>query len=125
MGDVLDPHSSRMNIDTLSALQTVRYGLISSGLSACEYFKRADIAYDPVDPKMSSNFRFAAQRHKEKHRRACLAREEKKKTLAIAQKQVLSKKRFRELSMLAVKRAMKDHRRSTTHSLAKRPKKSH
>ena len=46
MQDILDPQSSRLRIETLSAIQTVKYTLRDNNKSALDYFKRSDVAYD-------------------------------------------------------------------------------
>ena len=53
MGDIIDPKSARMNIETFSAIQTVKYGLRASQKSALEYFERKNHLNDPIDVQES------------------------------------------------------------------------
>ena len=55
MGDIIDPKSARMNIETFSAIQTVKYGLRASQKSALEYFERKNHLNDPIDINMCRN----------------------------------------------------------------------
>ena len=48
MGEILDPGSSRMDISTYAAMQTVRYTLVDNGMTAVQYFKRKDPVREPV-----------------------------------------------------------------------------
>lgn len=42
MNDVIDSKSGRINIDTYSSIQTVKYGIKSAEKNAIEYFKKKD-----------------------------------------------------------------------------------
>ena len=46
MSDIIDIRSTRMNIATFCAIQTVKYGLISRKMTALEYFRKGDVKHD-------------------------------------------------------------------------------
>ena len=70
MGNVLDKNSGRMNLDTYSAIQTVKYSIAenkasSNGCKSIASFKSDDIHASPVMPLLSNNMRSAQQKYRE------------------------------------------------------------
>lgn len=49
MGDVLDRKSNRMHVSTFSAIQSVKYGLKASNMTAIQSFSRKDKLRSPVN----------------------------------------------------------------------------
>ena len=62
MGDVIDPKSCRMNVETYSAIQTIKYGLRAGQKTAIEKFTWTD--YEKVDTTLCRNLRSPAARYK-------------------------------------------------------------
>jgi len=60
MGDVCDVRSGSMNTETLSAIQSTKYHLKASGLSAVKYFERPDTLYSPVQANIVQNMKGAS-----------------------------------------------------------------
>ena len=69
MGDVVDIRSTRMNTETLSAVQTVKYVFKARKTTALEYFKRNDVKKDPVRKSICVSLRKAALRYKKEQER--------------------------------------------------------
>lgn len=57
MSDIIDKRSGRMQIDTYSAIQTVRYKLLSEKKSAVEFFHKKDFLHQPIDATLCRNLR--------------------------------------------------------------------
>lgn len=55
MGEILDPKSSRMKIDTYSAIQTVKYNMKAKETTAQTMFGRSDVLYDHVNEALWRN----------------------------------------------------------------------
>ena len=64
MGDILHAKSSRMNIETYSSMQTVKYALRNREGSAMQQFGRTDAQKDPINRTMTHTLRTAASRYK-------------------------------------------------------------
>ena len=64
MNGIIDPRSGRTEIDTYSAIMTVKYQLKSAGVTASSKFYRKDILRDPVDRNMCYYIRIAFSRYK-------------------------------------------------------------
>ena len=62
MSDIIDPRSTRMSIDTFSAIQTVKHTLLNRKQTAVEMFDRPDYKYDPVDQRLCHNMSTAGTR---------------------------------------------------------------
>ncbi|KAL5010546.1 hypothetical protein ScPMuIL_012851 [Solemya velum] len=96
VGDILDPKSSRMTVETFSSIQTVKYWLRSSGKSATATFTRQDPLYDPVDTTLCHNMRGAASSHKQVLQEKRDAKEKKREQLNLAEK-VISKAKAKQI----------------------------
>ena len=77
MGDVMDSQRNRMNIATLSAVQTVKYSLLASGKTACQYYHKKDFVHDPVNSNLCTNLRKAHIVHSERMKKKREEKQEK------------------------------------------------
>lgn len=87
MGDIINPRSSRMNVETFNAIQSVKYGLKSRSTTALQLFKKKDILHTKVDKKLCINMRSAAKHQKDQWAQASAAKQkrlEKVRTLVTA-----------------------------------------
>ena len=85
MKHTLDSKSTRLNVVTLSALQTIKYALKSEGKTAVEYFSRSKST--PVSKALQSNMKLASLR-----RRAELSSLRKHKEMKQARKDFIKSK---------------------------------
>ena len=60
MGDIIDIRSTRTNIATFSAMQTVKHCLNSRKMTALEYFRKGHVKHDKVNGHLCRNFKTAA-----------------------------------------------------------------
>ena len=84
MGDVVDIRSTRMNTETLSAVQTVKYVFKARKTTALEYFKRNDVKKDPVRKSVCVSLRKAASRYKKEQERKRQIKENRKGKLKVS-----------------------------------------
>ena len=68
MSDILDKKAGKMNVQTFSSMQTVKYSLRSHKKSAVELYTRSDVKYSAVDKRMCKNIRGAAKRDKDQRK---------------------------------------------------------
>ena len=61
MGDVIDPKSCRMNVQTYSAIQTVKYGLRAEQKTALKKFTRTDYLHEKVHYTVQKSEKFCCQ----------------------------------------------------------------
>ena len=66
MNDIIDSQSGRTEIDTYSAIMSVKYQLKLAGVTVLSKFYRKDILRDPVDGNMCYYIRTASSRYKKK-----------------------------------------------------------
>ena len=78
MGELIDDKSARTNINTYSAIQSVKYRLKAEGKDAVDFFRKADYLRDPVHPIPVKNMTTSNRRYKEELQ---MAREENKRNL--------------------------------------------
>lgn len=57
MSDIIDKRSGRMQIQTYSAIQTVKYKLLAENKSAVQFFHKKNFRCEPVDRKLCYNLR--------------------------------------------------------------------
>ena len=105
MGEVIDVKSSRTNIKTYSAIQSIKYKLKAEGKSATEFFRKADYLHDPVNPILVRNMTSANKRNKEEVKQAREAREKRLQELNVKKKVLSTKRRAKELSEQIAKKA--------------------
>ena len=84
MGDVVDIRSTRMNTETLSAVQIVKYVFKARKTTALEYFKRNDVKKDPVRKSVCVSLRKAASRYKKEQERKRQIKENRKGKLKVS-----------------------------------------
>ena len=77
MSDIVHAKSSRMNIGTYSAMQSVKYGLKAKNATAMDLYGRKDVVFDPVDRKLTSRMLSAAGRYKKVKEKGTLLQKEK------------------------------------------------
>lgn len=63
MNEIIDERSGNMNIETLDAIQTVKYALQSRGQTAVQMFERSDDKFGEVDRVLCRNISNAAARY--------------------------------------------------------------
>lgn len=66
MNDIIDSRSGRTEIDTYSAIMTVKYQLKSAGVTASNKFNRKDILRDPVDENLCYYIRTSCSGYKKR-----------------------------------------------------------
>ena len=97
MGDILHAKSSRMNTETYSAIQTVKYGLRSKNTSAIALYGRTDAVKSKVDRTLTSKMSSAAGRYK-KSKEKKLQQQNKKFILYKARKPLSKQEENKHLS---------------------------
>ena len=78
MGNVENIRSTRMNIETLSAYQTVKYAFKARKTTALAYFKRSDVRKDPVKKCICISLRKAGSKYKQEQERKKEMKEKRK-----------------------------------------------
>jgi hypothetical protein len=111
MGNILDKQSSNMQIETYSALQTVKYKLLSENKSAVEYFQKKDPLHDPVSSKLSYNLKNSCNMHEKEKEDKRKDFEAKKKNFNSETAAFCSKVAAKNIKANAENRAMLQHRR--------------
>ena len=92
MGDVIDPKSCRMNVETYSAIQTVKYGLRTEQNAVIKKFTRTYYLHEKVDTTLCRNLRSSAARYKAHLRDKMKEQEETKERLKLQKERLQSKK---------------------------------
>ena len=95
MKQLAGPQSSRINTETISSAQTVKYHLKSNGKSAQELFHRESIATDPVDGSLMRNMKDASKKYEKVWKT-----KEEEESRQHAFSQMLSKKQYRDSVLL-------------------------
>ena len=108
MGDIIDPKSCRTNIETYSAIQTVKYGLRARKTTAVGYLSKKDVLHDQVSPALISNMtqaykRTLAERTEKKEEAAA-----KRQRLDLPDKPAQTKAAFKETEKEKQATAVKD-----------------
>jgi hypothetical protein len=103
MTDIIDSKSNRLNAETFSAIQTVRYELSASGKSAVEYFQKKDFLHEKVDATLCKNMVAARKNYAEELEEKQRLKEEHKEELKINRKTV-SKRKMNEMHAKASKK---------------------
>ena len=107
MGDVMDAKSSRLGVNSLNSLQTVKSHLSSKG--SLNYFDRNDHLYDPVVPGLVNCMINASKEKKRVQVLKKCEKEEIRQSLEIRKQKVATKRAATEMASKAVKRARMDH----------------
>ncbi len=88
MQQVMNKRTGSLHVESLSAIQTVKYKFKSHNKSALQYFSR-DL-HDPVDPQLCQNMRTAYKRYQEQKGVVKENEEEKLRDLGITKKPTVS-----------------------------------
>lgn len=109
MNDVIDNKSGRLNLETYSAIQTIKYRLSADGKTAIQFFQKKDYMHETVDKMLcknmsSSNMEYKADLDKKKDKKLLKQRE-----LDIRVKNTQSKRKAKELIVHAAKKARLGH----------------
>ena len=123
MGDILDPKSCRMEIHTLSAVQTVAYHMRSTKKTPLEYFRRDSVLHSPVDPLLMRNMKGAYHHYKNELLTKRKARMDKEVSLALPGTSGQTKRKSKEEAEQEQKRARLDHMQRQEDLALKRKKK--
>ena len=108
MGDVIDVKSCRTNIETYSAIQTVKYGLRARSTTAVKYLRKEDILHDRIDPSLVRNMTGSYKRHRELMEDRTEEVTAKRQRLDIPDKLPLSKEAYKESMKARQNSAMKE-----------------
>ncbi|GBN22869.1 hypothetical protein AVEN_238548-1 [Araneus ventricosus] len=81
MINIITPGTSSMNVSSFSAIQTIKYELLSQNKTALNVFKKEELLSEPVDKKLCRNLRQSAKLHKEEQKKNSALKEEKKVTV--------------------------------------------
>ena len=65
MGNVMDETTTRLNIESLNAIQTIKYWLSAKNQSAIETFQKEDYIHEAVGSKLAKNMNEVAKAMKE------------------------------------------------------------
>ena len=105
MNNILDDKSTRMGVDTYSAIQTVKYALHSTGKPAVECFARKDVKHTPVNHRMCCLMSGAAAAYKGKLKKAREERDEKQAAMSRQHQAEISRLQLKVLNAEAEKQA--------------------
>ena len=97
MGNILDKQSGRMNVDTYSAIQTVKYNVLDNpasknGVKSISSFKRGDKLHTPIVSNLCYNMRNARGRYKARLKDIAKENKDKKSSLGTVKQSQLTKK---------------------------------
>ena len=109
MGDVIDPKSCRINFESYSAIQTVKYGLRAGQKTAIEKFTRTNYLHEEVDTTLCRNLRSSAARYKAHLTEKMKEQEEAKERLKLHKEKLQSKKTAKTILEEAEKKARLIH----------------
>ena len=114
MKNVMDETTNRMNVSTLSAIQSVKYSLSSASKTSIKAFRKNDFRHDRVDPVLVKNMQTAGRRFKEEKAAERQKKDEKMKQIGMKRKAILSKKKNQEKAMKLAKKARLSHVKKCT-----------
>ena len=112
MGDIIDIRSTRMNIATFSAIQTVKYGLMSRKMTALECFRKGDVKHDPIDGHLCRNFKTAAAAYAREKKEKKQQKEDKLTLVRLQQEKVDSRAQQKRRQEQAAKVARLAHQKA-------------
>ncbi|XP_060084683.1 uncharacterized protein LOC132563943 [Ylistrum balloti] len=110
MGDIMDPKSSRMKIETYSAIQTVKSTLQAQKKTAVEYFSPHDFQNNAPQRRLLNNMRSAYKSYKCEKEKAKEQEEQRKRELEVRKANVETKRKASEQSERASKIARLAHK---------------
>ena len=115
MGDVIDKKSGRMNMETYSAFQDIKYGLKSrqplTDQRAVKVFSRKERLFTPIDPKLSTNMRNASKIHNRINRQRDKERKQRTDQFQMKNPNVTTAKRLKLDTVALADKGREDHQR--------------
>lgn len=111
MSGIMNTSTARMNVQTYSSIQTVKYSLMASGKTATEYFNQPDFLHDPVNGHLVQNMRGARKQYGTVLANERKVREETKVELHVRKVNAASKRKSKEVSEQAAKISKIAHQR--------------
>ena len=93
MGNVMDETTTRLNIESLNAIQTIKYWLSAKNQSAIETFQKEDYMHEAVGSKLVKNMNEAAKAMKEANQEELNKKNVSMTSLGITPPPVISKKK--------------------------------
>ncbi|GBO44976.1 hypothetical protein AVEN_173335-1 [Araneus ventricosus] len=124
MNNIITPGTSSMNVSTFSAIQTIKYELLSQNETAVNLFNKAEFLSEPVDKELCKNLRQSAKLHKEEQKKNLALKEEKERKLQLQKEKVLTKKAAKKVFGDAAKHQRLQHLKKHLHSRDKALRKS-
>jgi len=97
MNDVIDERSGRTEIETYSAIQSVKYAMRAKGKTASQLFYRKNKLYDPVSKDLCNNFRSSSKVYRSDLEVKRKVVQSKKRKLNIVEHACVSKKKAKEI----------------------------
>ena len=99
MGGIIDKKTASVSIDTLNAVQTVKYNLHAEQKTALQYFRKQDHLYDPINPRLCINMNGASKCYHTELQR--LREEQDKKIKELKLQAIKQKTKKQELALAA------------------------
>ena len=112
MGDIIDIRSTRMNIATFSAMQTVKHCLNSRKMTALEYFRKGHVKHDKVNGHLCRNFKTAAAAYAEEKKQKKQQKDEALTRVRLQQERVESRAQQKRCQEQAAKVARLAHQKA-------------
>ncbi|KAK6171890.1 hypothetical protein SNE40_018313 [Patella caerulea] len=109
MGDIMDPKSSRLNVETFNSLQTVKYTFLSKKTTSVKYFDRPSCKYSEVNLRLCRNLRDAAAKHKKANQIKAEQKKSLQEKLKINTSKKVSKIKAKEKTQQSVEAARQQH----------------
>ena len=100
MGGIIDKKTASVSIDTLNAVQTVKYNLHAEQKTAIQYFRKQDHMYDPINPRLCINMSGASKCYRTELQR--LREEQAKKIKTLKVQAIKQKTKKQELALAAL-----------------------
>lgn len=120
MNNIVTSNSSRMNVPTFSAFQTVKYELSSQKKSAVSCFAKKDYLRERVDRKLCKNMRSSFNSYKEEQSKNRSLKEKKEQQLHNVKMVKISKLAAKKLTLEAAKtQRLKHQKKVTAHKKSK------
>ena len=113
MGDVIDKNSGRMNMETYSAIQDVKYGLKTrkplTSNRAVKVFSRANRHFTPINPQLSNNMRKAYKKYNAVQKKNKEEEEELRKKFNVEHPKNTSAKKLKEDTAALAEKESREH----------------
>ena len=119
MGSVIHSGTTRLDVSTFAAIQTVKYSLLAANKNAVQYFTCSDRLHDPVNARLVRNMRKASRVQEADKKKSKEAKDEKKKSLGLSLDPLPSKRKALQAAEVESKRARREHMKKTLERLSK------